>query len=156
MPLAGLTPAEASRYRPRAVHPKTNKLAQSIVFATCLGGCDGGDEPAPPTFTELREEVLTPSCVFATCHKSPDASAAGLLNLEGTNDEVHAVLVDVPSSVLAQRIRVIPGDPDASYVIEKLTSDSPEAGERMPMNAELEDYRVELVREWIEAGAAND
>lgn len=134
----------------------SKKITQVIVLAMCLGACDGGDEDAPPTFTELREEVLTPSCVFATCHKSPDASAAGLMNLEGTNDEVHAVLVDVPSSVLPDRIRVTPSDPDASYVMEKLTSAMPEAGEQMPMNAELEPHRIELVRAWIDAGAAND
>lgn len=99
-------------------------------------------------------QVLTPSCVFATCHKS-GASPAGSLDLEGEDDAVHMRLVNVPATVTG-RLLVVPMDPDGSYVMEKLTSDMPTAGVRMPMTGPLEPNRIELVRAWIEAGAAND
>jgi hypothetical protein len=127
----------------------------TVLALVCPGAAcdDAGDEPAPPTFGELRERVLTPGCVFNACHKG--AAAAGALNLEGTDEAVHAELVDAQATV-AGRILVVPMDPGTSYLYEKLTSDMPAAGERMPMTGELEADRIELVRAWIEAGAAND
>jgi hypothetical protein len=133
----------------------TRWTANTLVLALSSIACDEQSSEVPPTFTELRERVLTPGCVFATCHKS-GATSAGMMNLEGTDDEVHARLVDVPAAGITGRIRVIAGDPDTSYVMEKLTSDTPAAGERMPLDAPLEPDRIELVRAWIEAGAAND
>lgn len=125
-----------------------------VVWLTSTAACDSGD-PAdePPTFTEVHERVLQTGCVFATCHQA-GASSAGMMSLE--RDEAHANLVDVPAAAAPGKIRVVPGDPDASYVIEKLTNAMPTAGEQMPPDAPLEDDRVELVRAWIEAGAADD
>ncbi len=144
--------------RAPAVRPATcvRLGARAIALALgVLGGCDGGDpaEPAPPTFTEIHERVLQASCVFATCHKG-GPSPAGDLSLE--RDEAYASLVDVPSSAAAGRVRVVPGDPDASYVLEKITASAPAAGEPMPPDAPLEADRIELLRAWIEAGAADD
>ena len=119
-----------------------------------LAACEAS-EPAgmPPTLDELHERVLQPSCVFATCHGS-GPSPAGELSLE--RDGAHASLVDMPSSVVPDAILVIPGDPDASYMMQKLTATVPTAGESMPPDAPLEAERIELVRAWIEAGAADD
>lgn len=127
------------------------------AFVSTLGlvtACESSDPAdAPPTFTEVHERVLQVSCVFSTCHKG-GPSPAGDLSLE--RDEAHASLVDVPSSVVADRIRVVPGDPEASYVLEKLTAAMPADGDPMPPDAPLEPERIELVRAWIEAGAADD
>ena len=128
-------------------------FALGLVLASAA--CDGGDpDKAPPTFQELRIEVLTPACVFQACHKS-GASPAGMLNLEGEDDAVHMRLVDAPATVTGL-VLVVPMDPDASYLMEKLTSDTPTAGTRMPMTGPLEEDRIEMVRSWIAAGAAND
>lgn len=117
-------------------------------------GCDDPEpQDAPPTFEEIDERVFQVSCVFSTCHKS-GPSPAGMLSLEG--DVAHMSLVDVRSSVLADEVLVVPGDPDASYLMEKLGAAMPAAGDSMPPDAALDTERTELVRAWIEAGAADD
>lgn len=119
-----------------------------------LAACESGEPSAmPPTLGELHERVLEPSCTFATCHGS-GPSPAGALSLE--RDVAHASLVDAPSSVVSGAILVVPGDPDASYVMAKLTATPPAAGESMPPDAPLEAERIELVRAWIEAGAVDE
>ena len=129
-------------------------LALLATGAACDDGGDSGED-APPTFQELRAEVLTPACVFQACHKS-GASPAGMLNLEGEDDAVHMRIVEAPATITG-RLLVVPMDPASSYLFEKLVSDTPAVGTRMPMTGmALEDYRIEKVRAWIEAGAAND
>jgi hypothetical protein len=119
-----------------------------------LAACEASEPTGlPPTLGELHERVLQPSCVFSTCHGS-GPSPAGELSL--ARDDAHASLVDVPSSVVSEAILVIPGDPDASYVLQKLTATMPAAGDSMPPDARLETERIELVRAWIEAGAVDD
>jgi len=131
-------------------------IACALALVSTGAACDdgGSGDEAPPTFQELRAEVLTPACVFQACHKS-GASPAGMLNLEGEDDAVHMRIVDAPATVTG-RVLVVPMDPDASYLFEKLVSDMPAVGTQMPMTGPLEDYRIEMVRAWIEAGAAND
>ncbi len=127
---------------------------QILLLGLVLTAC-GGSEPsdAPPSFTEIHERVLQPSCVFATCHES-GPSPAGMLSLAA--NDAYAGLVEVRSSVVTAKVRVVPGDPSASYLMEKLTEAMPTAGDPMPPGAPLEDDRIELVRAWIEAGAADD
>ena len=52
---------------------------------------------------------------------------------------------------------VVPGDPDASYLYQKLSSDHPCSGIRMPRgefgSEPLADCVTALVRAWIVAGA---
>jgi hypothetical protein len=122
-----------------------------VLVALGLGACDdGGDEP-PPSFTEVNERVFQPGCVFSSCHQG--ASAAGDMSLEGSP---HARIVDVPSMQMPSLPRVAPGDPDGSYMVEKLEQDMPAMGTRMPPTAPLDQERIDLVRAWIEAGALDD
>lgn len=119
-----------------------------------LAACEASEPgPAAPTLDELHERVLQPSCVFSTCHGSGSAPAGGL---SLARDVAHERLVGRPSSTVSDAILVEPNDPDASYVMEKLTLAMPAAGESMPPGAPLEPERIELVRAWIEAGAPDD
>lgn len=132
---------------------RTSVHAIALSFGL-LAACESSEPSGlPPTLDELHERVLAPSCTFATCHGS-GPSPAGALSLE--RDVAHASLVDAPSSMVSDAILVVPGDPDASYMMEKLTATSPAVGESMPPAAPLEAERIELVRAWIEAGAADE
>jgi hypothetical protein len=112
---------------------------------------DGGDEgPAAVSFMEIRDRVLQPSCSFMACHSG--ASPAGMLGL--ADDDAHAQLM--ASSPTTMRTRVVPGDPDASYVMQKLTEEAPAAGDQMPPTAPLDDARIELMRSWITDGAPSE
>lgn len=52
---------------------------------------------------------------------------------------------------------VIPGDPDGSYLLEKLTQDNPRFGDRMPLfQTPLSADQIELIRTWIAEGAQNN
>ena len=54
--------------------------------------------------------------------------------------------------------RVRPGRVAESYLVEKIVSDSPKSGERMPLSGPpfLSQAEVLLIEEWIRRGARND
>lgn len=123
-----------------------------VILAFVLVACDSGEqEPDAVSFTEIRERVLQPSCAFMACHSG--ASPAGMLGLS-EDDDAHAQLLG--TSPLTMRVRVVPGDSAASYVMEKLTAETPEAGDPMPPTAPIDDERIELVRAWIDDGAPSE
>ena len=74
----------------------------------------------------------------------------------GLDGKTHDKLVGVASTGAPDRIRVVAGDPGASYLMEKLTSAKPAAGTQMPPTEPLSPERIQRVRDWIAAGAKND
>jgi hypothetical protein len=64
-----------------------------------------------------------------------------------------------PSAEACGGTLVVPGNPDASYLYQKLTSPSPCSGSQMPRTDLLPDPLpacvIDLVRTWIEEGAPN-
>jgi hypothetical protein len=64
--------------------------------------------------------------------------------------------VDVPAEDQAGAVRVVPGDPDGSYLVQKLAAAEGIAGDPMPPPEGLDAERLALVRAWIAAGAAQD
>ena len=69
-----------------------------------------------PNFSEIQANVFTPDCATSGCHAG--ASAAAGLNLEEASS--YAMLVGIQSSQDAALQRVEAGDPDNSYLIQKL------------------------------------
>jgi hypothetical protein len=135
------------------------------VLASLLGACAGngqgldangnpvGAGAAPPTaltadFKSIQENVFTPICVH--CHSG--ASAPEGLQL----DEAHsyALLVGVPSAEQPSLERVNPGDPDSSYIIQKLEGAAGITGARMPFGGPyLPQATIDVIRQWIADGA---
>jgi hypothetical protein len=111
-------------------------------------------DPAP-RLSELVERFFGPTCVLGRCHTT--LAPAGELSLTGRGTSVYRSLVNAPSSELPDRMRVVPYDPDASYLMEKLESDTPAVGTRMPpAMAVLPPGDIDRVRAWILAGALDD
>ena len=109
--------------------------------------------PQPPTFTRVQSEVFNASCNFSACHSGAGSNG---LNLESP---AHAKIVNVTAYGVdaGTRVLIVPGKPEQSYLYEKLTKDMPAAGARMPNTGDaLEQARIDLVREWIAAGAQNN
>ena len=139
--------------------PATGGDASGDGSADTTATDSGGDDdatadtgaPATPTFTAVKTELLTPGCTFSTCH----GGRRGAAGLDLATDP-YTALVGVEAQDAPGRILVVPGDPAASYLMEKLTSDTPAAGERMPSGSPLDAERTELVRSWIAAGAPNN
>lgn len=124
-----------------------------------IGIGDGGDGGMPdpaegPSLAAIVTDILTPSCLFGRCHVTA-APAAGL-SFTGRRISVYEALVNAPSQTVSGRIRVVPYDPDASYLMEKLTSDQPAFGESMPPMARLTPENIERIRQWIVAGAPDN
>lgn len=111
------------------------------------GGDSGGGEP---TFSRVRDEVLVPSCAFSSCH----GSGTGGLSIDESGG--YEALVDVESVGMPGEILVIPGDPDQSYLVRKLEGGPDIAGDEMPPGGLLDEERLQLVRDWIAAGAQDD
>lgn len=113
---------------------------------------DASDSKATaPTLSNVQADVFTASCAFSTCHAAPGAS--GLVLEDGTS---WAALVTVESVDNPGAILVIPGDANGSYLVQKLRGDAGIVGDEMPAGAPLEDERIQLVVDWIDAGAADD
>ncbi len=65
-------------------------------------------------------------------------------------------LVSVPSA-LSTKLRVAPGAPDQSFLMEKLEGPSEGAGQRMPLNyGPLDEAQIALLRTWIAEGARDN
>jgi hypothetical protein len=114
---------------------------------TCTGGLD--------TFAVIEQRVFgIHGCSVTTCHGK---FASGELNLLA--DVAYDQLVDVPAANAAAaadgKKRVVPGDPAASFLVQKLRGGLPaEEGSAMPLvGTPLDADEIALVEAWIAAGA---
>lgn len=83
------------------------------------------------------------------CH---NGEAPTPLNILDVFNEEHG-LVNA-KSVLSTKLRVRPGEPDQSFLIEKLENDQPSGGARMPLHyPRLNEDEIETIKTWIREGA---
>lgn len=128
--------------------PMKARFAPVALFA--LTACGG-----TPTFTEVQDDVLTPACAFSSCHSTANAGNAGMLDL--TSGQAYGELVGVMAVEAPDRTLVVAGDLAASYLVNKIENQGLPAGVReMPPDQPLSEARIDLVKSWIEGGAAND
>ena len=138
------------------------------LFTAATAGMAGCDEslksvagPTPnlePSFTSIQREVFeagdssgrTP-CV--TCHTSTGRAPSGGLNLN--HDAAYDQLAGVAARAKPGAVRVIPGDADNSYLVQKLLGMPGIVGRRMPFNGPpfLTDGQITIVQRWIAIGA---
>jgi hypothetical protein len=136
-------------------------LASAIAVTACAGNGDGldsngrpigeGGTPPPPTgqadFQQIQDTIFTPICT--ACHAG--AGAPQGLRLDAANS--YALLVNTPSAEAPSVLRVKPGDPDSSYIVQKIEGRA-SVGGRMPLGGPaLPQTSIDLVRQWIAAGA---
>jgi hypothetical protein len=136
----------------------------AIILGACAGngeGLDANGRPLAPggettlplsdDFKSLQENIFTPIC--SVCHVG--ASAPQGLRLDAADS--YNLLVGVPSTEVPAILRVKPGDPDNSYIIQKLEGHAA-VGAQMPFGcptsqACLSTSTIAFVREWITNGA---
>jgi len=133
-------------------------LAPAVVLlAACTAGngqgldANGqpitGQPPAQSDFQEIQDTVFTPICT--QCHIGSGAPLG--LRLDAANS--YALLVNVNADEVATLKRVNPGNPDQSYMFQKI-SGTAAVGGRMPLGqAPLPQDRIDLIRRWIAEGA---
>jgi hypothetical protein len=138
--------------------------AACAMAASWLAGCAGngagldangqplvpgapGNGPLTADFASIQAQVFTPICT--TCHAG--ANAPHGLRLDAANS--YNLLVGVPSAEVPSVLRVKPGDPDSSYLIQKLEGIAA-VGARMPFGGPyLSSGSIAVIRQWITDGA---
>lgn len=138
-------------------------LAAAALAAACSSGDSsaGADavtaDSAPscnvePTIESLEQNYFRISCALPSCHSgnSPEAG----LDLSVGN--ARASLVGVESTEAPPWIRVVAGDPDASFIVRKVTAPEAGEGDLMPPGVQEPldpDCRIAALRQWIADGA---
>ena len=140
-------------------------MIAAMVFAA---GCDeklsdiAGPTPnLTPTFSAIQRDIFnandsTGRAACTSCHNAQNARFAGNLNL--ADGSAYGQVVNVLSSGKPGAVRVIPGDPENSYLIHKIEGRPGIVGERMPRTNGpfLTPGQILIIRTWIQRGAENN
>ncbi len=112
-----------------------------------LGSGTPGGGPLTADFDSIQANVFTPVCTV--CHAGADAPRG--LRLDAANS--YGLLLGVPSVEVPSLFRVKAGDPDNSYLIQKLEGHAA-VGARMPLGGPyLSNDVITVIRQWITSGA---
>jgi hypothetical protein len=136
-------------------------LLAALLIQACAGNGDGLDANGRPLvpgggggslalsadFDSIQANIFTPIC--SVCHAG--ASAPEGLHLDAGNS--FNMLVGVPSTEVPSLMRVRPGDPNNSYLIQKLEGHAAVGGQ-MPLGGPyLSTSTIAFIRQWITNGA---
>jgi hypothetical protein len=136
-----------------------------LVVTIAMTACDeslsklAGPSPSlEPTFSSIQTNIFeapdSAGRVACTgCHTSTGRIPQGGLNLN--HDVAYDQLVNAPSREKAGAVRVVPGDPDNSYLVHKIGGLPDIVGRRMPFSGApfLTDGQILIIRRWIAIGA---
>jgi hypothetical protein len=106
------------------------------------------EDVEPGSLDELHREIVSRRCSGqpGLCHNGqfePNLSTPSLF---------YEYVVRRPALEKSDRLRVVPGDPDASFLIDKLRNR--DVSTQMPLGAEpLAEEEIALIEEWIRGGA---
>lgn len=132
-----------------------------LVVGAAACGSDSPTAPTPtpttptagglqPTLSSIQSVVFDASCIS---HHGDHATEAGL---DLTAGQSYSNLVNVPSTQVALDL-VEPNDAENSYLIHKLDGRAGIVGVRMPVGASfLSDADIDVIKQWISAGAQNN
>ncbi|MEJ1965361.1 MAG: hypothetical protein WDO56_29015 [Gammaproteobacteria bacterium] len=133
-----------------------------LLGATLLGSCGGSGEgldengrpgtgnggALTPDLQSIQDHVFTPICT--ACH----TGAAAPLGFRLDEDSAFAMLVNTPSVEVPSLKRVLPGQPDSSYLIQKLEGHAAVGGQMPLGQTPLPQATIDVIRQWIANGAA--
>lgn len=161
----------------RALRPPVALLAFLLACSSSDGGGDGDgdqgsadasavsdaapiDAPPPPVcpdglevgFAADVQPIFDARCTDTACHDGTGSAAS----LDLSRGKSHGELVGA-TAFQCDRTRVVPGDIDESYLVNKLSAIDMCSGTLMPKaNERLPDDELAAVLAWICAGAADD
>ncbi len=105
------------------------------------------------TLSNIQATIFTPNCAVSGCH----AGANPQQGQDLSDGETFANIVGVRSREKPDLFRIDPGNPDNSYLIQKVMGDPDIVGARMPLGrAPLTPDQIALLREWVTDGAPNN
>jgi hypothetical protein len=134
-----------------------------VASAGCDEALSSVTGPTPnlvPTFSSIQQEIFDTrdSAGRAACTQCHNAVGSQFNGLNLTAAVSYNNLVGVASRFKPGAVRVIPGDPENSYLIHKLEGRAGITGLRMPIIGPpfLTDGQILVIKRWIELGARND
>ena len=146
--------------------PRALEAAALGLLTLLLVGCgtvkSPTEAPAPApggsgaafTFSQIQQQIFTPTCAKSGCHAASTAQE-GLILDAGRS---YSLLVGHPATENSALNRVQPGNPEQSYIILKLRGDPSISGQRMPQDGPpyLTAEQIDGIAGWIRAGAPNN
>jgi hypothetical protein len=138
--------------------PVVGRVAMAALgWAALVVGCGADGPPAGPAIEPrlhaLQTQVFAVSCALSqSCHAGP-APKEGL----DLSASLWSRIVNRPSAQVPEQNLVVPGDPEASYLFEKVSRPTPARGVRMPnAGPPLDPATLGALRSWILDGARDD
>jgi len=144
--------------------------ATLLLLGMSLAAC-GSDTPVKPPLSDIQARIFNISCTFSSCHSVEGHKGELVLVAGQSRDNLLNVMATNPEAKRLGKLRVVPGNPDASFMFHKvnrsgakfctaqqlLDEDPTCEGEAMPSeNERLPQQRVDAIRQWIADGAKND
>jgi hypothetical protein len=151
----------------------TARFSTLLLLGLTLVGCGGqqaaplaGPTPTPTpaptpnpevTFSIIQHDIFETSdtngrAACANCHTSVGRSPAGGLDL--SHAAAYGQLVNTPTRAMPNAMRVVPGDPERSYLLRTLEGAAGIVGQRMPISGPyLTDAQIAMIKQWIVMGA---
>ena len=139
-------------------HAKSVRLTRTVAvfgLSSVLLGCPG-TLSNPEDFVDQPEctgatvqEIFDSSCGGSNCHDA-DQPAQGL-DLVSPNVEARLFGVNVTAAGCEDRTLAVAGDPDLSYLVDKLDGSPGICGARMPFSAALDPREIACIEDWIAA-----
>ena len=130
--------------------------AGNVTTSPAVSVTVSNQAPPPPmvTLAQLQSTIFTPRC--SSCHTGNGAGLPGSMNLTSAAASF-AALVNVTSVENAALKRVLPGQPNDSYIVHKLEGTDIGNTSRMPLGGPfLDQATIDMVRAWITQGALNN
>ena len=136
-------------------------LTCGVLLVLLIAGCpaslsnpedfiDGG------TVEKEAETILAESCGTTGCHDASPQAQAGL-DLISPNVESRVVGVNAIGVGCESDILVVAGDPDGSYLLDKVLDLPTICGLQMPLVGSLPADEIEILRQWIiDLGGSGD
>ncbi len=119
------------------------------MLAGCPAGLSNPEDFVDGGSTEKdAETILAESCGTTNCHDASPQAQAGL-DLVSPNVESRVVEVNAVGAGCENAILVVAGDPDGSYLMDKILVTPGICGPQMPLEGSLSANEIEILQQWI-------
>ncbi len=120
-----------------------------LLLSQCSEQSTEPDNTLEPTFSSINRLVFQKSCALSGCHGAGSANAGLSLEANGAYEN----LVNVTSTQNPALKRVTPSNSSQSYIMFKLNGEGTTV---MPPFGQLPADTRNIIKQWIDNGAAND